>query len=238
MMGPRELKTFIDKATAMIRGQLRDMVRLGKVGRLKDDDDVQTMQAVDMQGRTEDDVVNLNHYGLSTNPPAESKGLLVSINGSTEQSAMIFASPSGRPTVEDGEVIVWSIHEQTMKFAKTGDVSISCAQDGVKIDMKVSGEASMVAKTGAKIEMNTTGQITVTTPAAALIKLGSAAAVLGVARFTDSVGPSPELIAYQTFCEGLFNSLLPGSFTAFNNFAAVVLRSGIITGASAKTLSA
>jgi phage gp45-like len=232
-----DLRSFILRTMRQFIGELRDMVRLGKVSKISEGDDVQVMQALDMRGRAEDDVVNLNHYGISAHPPAGSKGVMLSLQANSDESVMLCACPPKRPAVESGEVIVWSVHDQRIALNKDGEVTIACKENGGMVSLKPDGSIAIDAKSGASVRIDAAGAITLTSPGANLIKLGSDSASLGVARQTDAVAPSVQAIAYHTFCEGLFNSLLPGTFTGANTYAAVVLTAGQISQASTRVKS-
>lgn len=73
---------------------------------------------------TDDDAVGIvEAYGVASRPPAGARALTIAIGGdSSFREAVGLVAPSSRPATESGELVLYTVHGQTIRLTEDGDI--------------------------------------------------------------------------------------------------------------------
>lgn len=212
----RELQRYIDKQINSAKAKARQVVRRSILKIISPDAGRSTVQ-VDVLGNEVADAIELfEQYGFRSVPSNNSEGLTFSIGGDkANQVGILFSSRNDTSAAADdlnqGDVCVYNRAGSKVVLRQTGDIEIENPV-GSTITMTASGN----------IEIYSTAQV----------KLGDQTAALGVARQTDPVMPTAEMITWMSQVAAAINALAPGSVTP-----PAVARIGEIMTASSKVVS-
>lgn len=215
-----EFNNAVKRVMSPFIAEMRLMIETGSITGLEDDDKQQRVQVTDPSERAEDGVVHMQPYGLSASPPMQSRGIVFSLNGRSEDRVMLAASPNNRPSVDSGEVRFYSTHEQQLYFGADGSADLSVSDREAWLTLTTG--AAVAAGTSGGAELKLDGDSAVLVHGGGNVKLGTTSASRPVARKDEPVAALAAMITWATTVETAINALAPGTFTPATAFSALV----------------